>query len=132
MKIYNIATPSSPVLVTSIDSLEYCESVVISGQYAYIAAGSRSHILDITNPAAPIYVGRIDGYGGYHQYINVRSGYAYVCNYDASLAVVNVTNPSNPVNVMEIPSGYRTARIIFDGNYGYVAVGDSGIKFITW
>lgn len=128
LKIYNIATPSSPVLVTSIDSLEYCESVVISGQYAYIAAGSRSHILDITNPAAPIYVGRIDGYGGYHQYINVRSGYAYVCNYDASLAVVNVTNPSNPVNVMEIPSGYRTARIIFDGNYGYVAVGDSGIK----
>ncbi len=128
LKIYNIATPSSPVLVTSIDSLEYCESVVISGQYAYIAAGSRSHILDITNPAAPIYIGRIDGYGGDHQYINVRSGYAYVCNYDASLAVVNVTNPSNPVNVMEIPSGYRTARIIFDGNYGYVAVGDSGVK----
>ncbi len=126
-KIYNISTPSSPVLVASIDSLEYCESVVISGQYAYIAAGSRSHILDITNPASPIYVGRIDGYGGYHQYINVRSGYAYVCNYDAGIAVVNVTNPANPVNVLEVPSGYRTARIIFDGNYGYVAIGDSGV-----
>jgi len=126
-KIYDIATPSNPTLVTSIDSLEYCESVVISGQYAYIAAASRSHILDITNPAAPIYVGRIDGFGGYHQYINVRSGYAYVCNYDAGLAVVNVTNPSNPVNVIDVPSGYRTARIIFDGNYGYVAIGDSGM-----
>jgi hypothetical protein len=127
-KIYNISVPSNPVLVTSIDSLEYCESVVISGQYAYIAAASRSHIVDITNPAAPIYVGRIDGYGGYHQYINVRSGYAYVCNYGSSIAVVNVTNPANPVNVMEVPSGNRTARIIFDGNYGYVAVGDSGVK----
>ncbi|MBI2427407.1 MAG: T9SS type A sorting domain-containing protein [Ignavibacteriales bacterium] len=126
-KVYNIATPSSPSLVISIDSLEYCESVVISGQYAYIAAGSRSHILDITNPAAPTYVGRIDGYGGYHQYLNVRSGYAYVCNYDAGLAVVNITNPANPVNVMEIPTGFRTARIIFDGNYGYIAVGDTGV-----
>ncbi|MEO8232335.1 MAG: T9SS type A sorting domain-containing protein [Ignavibacteriota bacterium] len=126
-KIYNISSPSNPVLVTSIDSLAYCESVVISGQYAYIAAGSRSHIVDISNPAAPIYVGRIDGYGGYHQYINVRSGYAYVCNYDAGLAVVNVTNPTNPVNVVDVPSGYRTARIIFDGNYGYVAIGDAGV-----
>jgi len=126
-KIYNISNPTSPSLVASIDSLEYCESVVISGQYAYIAAGSRSHILDISNPASPTYVGRIDGYGGYHQYLNVRSGYAYVCNYDAGFAVVNVTNPSNPVNVVEIPSGYRTARIIFDGNYAYVAIGDAGV-----
>jgi len=126
-KVYNIATPSNPVLVASIDSLSYCESVVISGQYAYVAAGSRSHILDITNPASPVYVGKIAGYGGYHQYINVRSGYAYVCNYDAGLQVVNVTNPANPVNVMEVPSGYRTGRIVFDGNYGYVAVGDSGM-----
>ncbi len=127
LKVYNIATPASPALVASVDSLAYCESVVISGQYAYIAAATRSHILDITNPAAPVYVGRVPGYGGYHQYINVRSGYAYVCNYDASMAVVNVTNPASPVNVMEVPSGYRTARIVFDGNYGYVAVGDSGM-----
>jgi len=127
LKIYNISTPSNPTLISSIDSLEYCESVVISGQYAYVAAGSRSFIIDITNPASPTYVGRITGYGGYHQYINVRSGYAYVCNYDAGLQVVNVTNPASPVNVMEIPSGYRTARIIFDGNYGYVAIGDAGV-----
>lgn len=126
-KVYNIATPATPSLVASIDSLAYCESVVISGQYAYVAAGTRSHIVDITNPAAPVYVGKIAAYGGYHQYMNVRSGYAYVCNYDAGLAVVNITNPSNPVNVMAVPSGHRTAGIIFDGNYAYVAVGDTGM-----
>ncbi|MBW7888071.1 MAG: T9SS type A sorting domain-containing protein [Bacteroidetes bacterium] len=127
-KVYSISTPSAPTLVSSIDSLAYCESVVISGQYAYIAAGSRSHIVDISTPSAPIYVGRINGYGGYHQYLNVRAGYAYICNYDASLSVVNVTNPSSPVNVVDIPSGYRTGGIVFDGNYAYVAVGDSGLK----
>jgi len=126
-KVYNIATPATPTLVSSIDSLAYCESVVISGQYAYIAAGSRSHIVDITNPAAPKYVGRIAAYGGYHQYLNVRSGYAYVCNFDAGLAVVNIANPAAPVNVVALPTGFRTARIVFDGNYGYVAVGDTGM-----
>ena len=130
-RIYDISTPSNPSFVTSIDSLEYCESVVISGQYAYVAAGSRSFIIDISNPSAPVYVGRMTGYGGYHQYINVRSGYAYICNYDAGLQIVNVTNPASPVNVMEIPSGYRTARIIFDGNYGYVAIGDAGVAIYS-
>jgi len=126
-RIYDISTPSNPLFVTSIDSLEYCESVVISGQYAYVAAGTRSFIIDITNPASPTYVGRMTGYGGYHQYVNVRSGYAYICNYDAGMQIVNVTNPASPVNVMEVPSGYRTARIIFDGNYGYAAIGDAGV-----
>ena len=133
LKIYDISTPASPLLVSSIDSLAYCESVVISGQYAYVAAGSRSHILDISNPAAPLYVGQITGYSGnYHQFINVRSGYAYVCDYNAGLEVINITNPANPVNVMEVPTGYRTADIIFDGNYGYVAVGDSGVSIYNF
>jgi hypothetical protein len=128
LRIYNISTPASPVFVSSIDSLAYCESVIISGQYAYVAAGSRSHIVDISNPASPVYVGQMPGYGGYHQYVNVRSGYAYICDYNAGLQVVNITNPANPVNVMNIPSGYRTADIMFDGNYAYVAVGDSGMQ----
>lgn len=130
-KVYSIANPASPTLAASIDSLEYCENVVISSPYAYIAAAGRSHIVNISTPTAPVYTGRIAGYGGYHQYINVRSGYAYVCNYDAGLQVINVTNPSNPVNVLEIPSMPRTASIVFDGNYAYVAVGDSGMKIFN-
>ena len=130
-KVYSISTPTAPVLVASIDSLAYCENVVISSPYAYIAAGSRSHIVDISNPAAPVYAGRITGYGGYHQYINVRGGYAYVCNYDAGLQVVNVANPASPVNVLNIPSIPRIGCIVFDGNYGYVAAGDSGLKIFN-
>jgi hypothetical protein len=131
LRIYNIATPAVPTFVASMDTLQYCENLVISGQYAYIAAAGRSHIVDITNPATPVYAGRIAAYGGYHQNINVRSGYAYVCNYDAGLAVVNVTNPASPVNVMEITGMQRLASIVFDGNYAYMAVGDLGMKIFN-
>jgi hypothetical protein len=132
-KIFNIATPATPTLVASIDSLSYCESVVISQPYAYIAANTtsnyqgRSFIFDISNPAAPVYKSTIMGFGGYHQYMAVRSGYAYICDYNAGLQVINVSVATNPVNVVTIPSGYRTASIVFDGNYGYIAVGDSGM-----
>jgi hypothetical protein len=132
-KIFNIATPETPTLVKSIDSLSYCESVVISQPYAYIAANTtsnyqgRSFIFDISNPAAPVYKSTIMGFAGYHQYMAVRSGYAYICDYNAGLQVINVSVATNPVNVVTIPSGYRTAGIVFDGNYGYVAVGDSGM-----
>ncbi len=130
-KVYSISNPALPTLAASMDSLEYCENVVISSPYAYIAAAGRSHIVNISTPTAPVYAGRIAGYGGYHQNINVRSGYAYVCNYDAGLQVINVSNPANPVNVMEIAGMQRTASIVFDGNYGYVAIGDSGMKIFN-
>lgn len=132
-KIYNIATPAAPSPVAAIDSLAYCESVVISAPYAYIAANTtsnfqgRSFIIDVSNPENPVYKSTILGYGGYHQYMNVRSGYAYICDYNEGLQVINVSDPTNPTNVIAVPSGYRTASIVFDGNYGYVAVGDSGM-----
>jgi len=133
LKIYNISNPAAPSLVSSIDSLAYCESVVVSPPYAYVAANDanytgKSYIIDVSTPAAPVYKSTIYGYGGYHQYMAVRSGYAYICDYNAGLQVVNVSSATNPVNVTSIASGYRSAGIVFDGNYAYIAVGDSGMK----
>ena len=131
-KVYSIATPSAPVPVASIDSLAYCENVVISSPYAFIAADGpgyigRSFIFDITTPSAPVYKSTILGYGGYHQYMGVRSGYAYICDYNAGLQVINVTDVTHPVNVVNIPSGFSTASIVFDGNYAYLAIGNLGM-----
>ncbi len=116
LKIYSIANPASPSLVASIDSLAYCESVVVSPPYAYVAANDanytgKSYIIDVTNPAAPVYKSTIYGYGGYHQFMGVRSGYAYICDYNAGLQVVNVSSVTNPVNVtsypVRLPDGVR-------------------------
>lgn len=131
LRIFNIANPASPTQIAAIDSLRYCESVVISAPYAYIAAAGRSHILNITNPAAPVYAGRIPALaGGYHQYLNVRGGHAYICDFNSGVQVVNVTNPASPVNAAFLGTGFRTACIVFDGNFGYVANGDSGMRII--
>ena len=131
LQIYNISNPASPTFVASIDTLDYCESVVISAPYAYIAAASRSYIVNISNPATPVvagqYLARTDGY---HQYAGIRSGHLYVCDFNLGLDVVNVTNPASPSFATTLQTGFRTARITFDGNYGYIANGDSGMRII--
>jgi hypothetical protein len=133
LKIYDITTPAAPTFVSEVTTLDYCESVIISQPYIYIAANTttdykgKSYIYDISTPKTPVYKSTIMGYGGYHQYMNVRSGYAYICDYNAGLQVINVSDVTNPINVVAIPLNFATGGITFDGNYAYVAIGDSGI-----
>jgi hypothetical protein len=133
LKIYDITNPAAPAFVSEVTTLDYCESVIVSAPYIYIAANTttdysgKSFIYDISTPKTPVYKSTIMGYGGYHQYMNVRSGYAYICDYNNGLQVVNVADVTKPVNVMNIPLGYGCGGITFDGNYAYVAVGDSGM-----
>lgn len=132
LQIYNIGNPANPAFVASIDTLDYCESVVISAPYAYIAAASRSYIVNISNPSAPAVAGQyLARNDGYHQYAGIRSGHLYVCDFNLGLDVVNVTNPASPSLVTTMATGFRTARITFDGNYGYIANGDSGMRIIN-
>jgi hypothetical protein len=139
LKIYDITAPALPVFVSEVTTLDYCESVIVSQPYVFIAANTttdysgKSYVYDISTPKTPVFKSKMLGYGGYHQYMNVRSGYAYICDYNSGggLQVINVTDVTNPVNVTTIPLGHGTGGITFDGNYAYVAVADSGLAIFN-
>lgn len=131
LQIYDIANPASPTWVAAVDSISWGEGVVISQPYAYLAHGGKTSIFDISDPANPALVSQISSFsGGWHQDVNVRSGYAYICEYDFGIQVVDVTNPASPQQANWLDTGNRTAFMVFDGNYGYVANGDSGMRVI--
>ena len=131
LQIYDISTPSSPSPVSQVDSISWAEGVVISQPYCYMAAGGKTHIFDISNPAAPALLSQIPSFsGGWHQDVNVRSGYAYISEFDYGIQVVDVSNPNSPQQVNWVDTGYRTAFVVFDGNYAYVANGDSGLRVL--
>ncbi|MCB0295095.1 MAG: hypothetical protein KDG51_07615, partial [Calditrichaeota bacterium] len=46
------------------------------------------------------------------------------------MQVVDVSNPNSPQQVNWVDTGYRTAFVVFDGNYAYVANGDSGLRVL--
>jgi len=65
-------------------------------------------IIDVTNPAAPVFVGNIAGAGAPNflnnpWFVAIIGNYAYVCAAgDDSLTIIDVTNPAAPVFVGNI------------------------------
>jgi len=130
LQVYDISAPATPSKISEIDSLEWSEGLSVVSPYVYVASGGRTHIIDINNPAALVYKGQIQA-TGWHQNVGVRSGYAYVCDWDNSLQVFNVTDPANPSFVTSLDVGRGSNKIIFDGNYGYLSVADTGLAIIN-
>ncbi len=111
--------------------------------YAYVAciADDALTIIDIGNPAAPVFTGGIQGPGVPNwldspRSVFVRGIYAYVSSSGAadSLSIFNISNPAAPIFVGnirgagELLSGARGAFIL--GNYAYVCAYDIDILTI--
>jgi len=70
--------------------------VAVQGSYAYIAAGSSGlQILDISDPASPIYLGSVDTPG-------IASGVAllgdrvFIAAGTSGLQIIDISDPANP------------------------------------
>ena len=103
----------------------------VFNNYAYVASqGADSlEIVDVANPAAPVWKGRIlHGTGG--ALLNdpisvyVSGNYAYVASSGSNaLEIVDITNPSAPVHAGSIVfSPSRAQSVYVSGNYAYVVI----------
>ena len=106
-------------------------TVAVDGNYAYIGVQTRLVILDITSPVAPVVVGQTMITTDLVAGLAVSSGYAYVANGSRGLRVLNVNNPTAPIEVgyYDTP-GYASDVTISDG-YAYVADGTSGLRVVN-
>jgi hypothetical protein len=106
------------------------QAVVVSGNYAYVAAGVGGLIvIDISNPSNPVRVGGLDTLGGAVD-VAVAGNYAYVADGGAGLQVIDISNPANPVLVGGIVTPGDAFDVAVAGNYAYVAGGGAGLQVI--
>ena len=96
----NPATPAAEA-----ENLEFVSSlgggsrgVAVQGNYAYVGEGRRLIIFDISNPDAPVVVGKTPRMPRRVSDVAVAGDYAYVTNGDGILRIVNVANRSAPVS----------------------------------
>jgi hypothetical protein len=83
------------------------DAVFIQGNYAYINTGPMLTILDISDPLHPAPVGSTElpepeGPGfprGFVSDIYVVDGYAYVAAYESGLRIIDVSDPTTPLEV---------------------------------
>lgn len=81
LRIYDISGSGSPVEIGAGPALDsfYCQQAVVSGNYAYLVAGSKIAIMDVSNPADPLYCGNISHHCTIEDIV-VNGDYIYVAN----------------------------------------------------
>lgn len=96
-----------------VEILDYVQDMAISGNYAYLAAESEELVIvDISDPQNPYITGQVEGVfsnpdegiGGWGlEHISVNNGYAYAAIGSGNLAIYNVSDPTSPEFIKEIP-----------------------------
>lgn len=123
-EVVDIADPSSPVIVGSVETPGGTKggwAVAVKDGHAYVADGPAGlQVIDISNPGSPKLVGGVDTPGSALG-IAVTGDYAYVADGD-DVQIVDISVPAQPVIVAETDS-LRAVKIELFANYALVAGG---------
>ncbi len=122
MIILDVQNPASPRLIGSYNTSITTYDIVVLGKYAYLFGSPDVTIIDISNPASPTLVSSVSsgvGNGGFNG--TVAGRYAYISDYNSGLVVVDVSDPTSPVQVslQSDQSGVYDVDVV--GRYAYVA-----------
>jgi len=106
-----------------------CCAVDVSGNIAYFGNGGYLEVVDISDPANPIELGKVltpsEVYG-----IAVSGSYAYVADGWKGLRIIDVSTPSSPVEVGFFDTGGYAWSVAVSGSYAHVADGSDGLRII--
>lgn len=131
MHIIDVSTPTTPTQVGEF-SQGFAREVDVVGDYAYTASDGYG-IINVSDPTSPTLT-YSPGLGGYD--IVVRDNLAYIAGGDA-LEIIDVTQPSRPVQVGTYETAGSAQAVAVAGNYAYVAdassndsEGQSGLRIL--
>lgn len=104
------------------------------GNYVYVGEGPRLTILDITNPALPIVLGKTLPLSGIVEDIYVSNDYAYIAAdqfyaRSGGLQVVDVSDPSNPIRISSVDTPGFAHGVHVSGSTAFVA-DTSGLRIV--
>ena len=131
--ILNVSNPFHPVLVGQSPVLPtFVESVRVVGDFAYVTKGYGGlHIIDVSDPANPVWRGAYDTPGEAKD-VSVAGSLAYVADQTSGMQIIDVSNPANPT----LRGGYVTPGFAYGvsalGSLVYVADGEDGLVILRW
>ena len=107
------------------------EAVAIQGNFAYIGIGPRLVILNISDPAHPVFVGKTAVLPGIVWDISISGSYAYVAAESGGLRIINISNPAAPTEAGFYDTPGYAYGVAISGSYAYVADSGSGLQIIN-
>jgi hypothetical protein len=131
LKIFNVATPSAPVLVGSLKTHGAAQDVTSVGSHAFIAAGAAGlRVIDVSNAAAPVEIGHYDNANYEILRVAVPNNRAYVTTRPSGLHILDVTHPTAPIEIGSLVLGGSAAGIDVHLPYAYIAAGAGGLRIV--
>lgn len=123
IRIIDINEPQSPQQVSYIDSPASARSIIVRDNFAFITNWINFSIYDIQNPASPIKTGEYQNKEMNLFSCDLKGINAYITDLNSGLLILDITNPSFPVQVGYFDTPGVAWDICIDGNYAYLADG---------
>jgi hypothetical protein len=106
------------------------EAVAVQGNYAYIGEGPGLTVLDISDLAKPRLLGRTVPISENLRDIAISDNIAYVAAGMDGLRIINVTDPSNPLEIGSYNTPSEADSVVVAGKYAYVTCSYEGLRII--
>jgi len=106
-------------------SVLWCQTldVVVKDTLAYIAMCNGLLVLNVKDPAHPVFCSQLYIAGGPSWDISVEEGYAYLGGHDSTLTVVDIANPASPQRVATYTAPDRINSVDVNGSLAGIAYG---------
>ncbi|MFC1765993.1 hypothetical protein ACFL6U_28440 [Planctomycetota bacterium] len=131
MRIVDVSKPHSPVMSSKID-VGYANTVLISGDYAYVGGYNKLSVVDINPLHTDDYmtiIAVINTAGGAAD-MTITGNYIYLANDGQGLQVVDVTIPFSPVTIGSVGTFSLAKDVAVSGNVAFVADYYSGLVIL--
>ncbi|HEX7149873.1 MAG TPA: Ig-like domain-containing protein [Thermoanaerobaculia bacterium] len=102
-----------------LDSWGYPTDAVINGSIVAIAAEEDVLLIDISNPAAPVEVGRITVPERDADYLAL-SGNLLIATQSNAVCIIDITNPAQPVLVKRLLTPIRLGTVVAEGTRAWL------------
>ena len=120
IQIIDVHDPSLPEVIGRFSPPDDPVDVVVSGDFAYAAAGSEMRVWDVLDPASPISIANLD-LPASSLGIDVVENTAFLSDFQDGLRVVDIGDPTAPVEIGHLDiSGYGFGRLAVADGFAYI------------
>jgi hypothetical protein len=120
MVIIDISNPADPSIVSSWDLSQKVRNFVVSGDFIYLIGDTGLQAWDLSNPESPSRVD-LQNFSWSGEDIVSNENLLYVAAGADGLRIIDVQDPSSPVEVGRLKTAYPSKEIEIKGDQVYIA-----------